>query len=254
MLGKPEGSAPIVPFKLSDPVSILMPVCNEVDVINAVIEEWVEAVIRFLPAGSELVLDDCSSDGTEERLKALAVKYPFIRLNFSTRDGFFNSAMRLYRLSRCPLIFFTDSDGQYVPAEFWKIASHIDDYDMVHGTKVDRKDPMYRVKASYVFNALLRQGFGTSCVDTNSAFRLIRRALLDSVLGDIRHLRMLPNAELYLRAFAKGFRIKDVPISHRPRQYAKSRSLPLKSFGFECWRAFRGISTLRKEIIDTGLE
>jgi glycosyltransferase involved in cell wall biosynthesis len=207
-----------------------------------------DQVIRFLPEGSEMVLDDCSTDGTEHRLVELVKTYPVLRLNFSKRDGFFKSAMRLYGLAQCPLVFFTDSDGQYVPREFWRIAAHIDNYDMVHGAKQNRKDPFYRITASAVFNALMRRWFKSKCVDVNSAFRLIKRPLLNSVLGDIKYLRMLPNTEMYLRAEAKGFKIKNVMVPHRPRKYAKSRSLPFKRFGFECYSAFCGALKLRQEL------
>jgi dolichol-phosphate mannosyltransferase len=236
---------------LKEPVSILMPVCNEADVIEDVIEEWVREVIQYCPAGSEMVLDDCSNDGTEKILLGLAARYPFIRVNFAPRDGFFNSAMRLYKLARCPLIFFTDSDGQYVPAQFWKIASHIDDHDMVHGAKIDRKDPVYRIRASFVFNALIRRIFGSRCDDVNSAFRLIRRPMLTAVLPDIRHLAMLPNAEMYIRAEAMNFRIRNVSVMHRERKYGKSRSLPLKSFLGECFRALTGLLKLRTAVKKT---
>ena len=240
--------------KLAQPVSIPMPVCNEADVIEDVIDEWIREVIVHLPAGSELVFDDCSNDGTERILERLASAHLFIRVNFAPRDGFFNSAMRLYRLARCPLVFFTDSDGQYVPAEFWSIAGHIADYDMVHGAKVARKDPFYRIKASSIYNTLTRWLFASGCSDVNSAFRLIRRPLLNSVLDQIHHLRMLPNSEIYIRAERQGFRIKNVPVAHRDRKYGKSRSLPLKAFARECWMAFRGILALRRELAHESIE
>ena len=234
--------------ELPEPVSILMPACNEADIIVEVVDEWVNDVLRFCPAGSELVFDDCSNDGTEKILRDLAVKYPFIRINFAPRDGFFKSTMRLYRLATCPLIFFTDSDGQYVPAQFWEVARYIGDYDMVHGAKVDRKDPLYRVRASYVFNMLIRVMFRSRCQDVNSAFRLIRRPMLNAVLHKIHHLTMLPNAELYIRGEAAGFRIKNIAVMHRERKYGKSRSLPFKVFARECWKAFIGLIRLRTEV------
>lgn len=227
---------------------MLMPICNEVDIIDEVMEEWFDKVMRFLPAGSEMILDDCSNDGTELRLPELAKKYPYMRINYAARDGFFNSAMRLYRLSRNPLIFFTDSDGQYVPSEFWKIAVEIGQYDMVHGAKVNRKDPFFRISASFVFNRLIQNWFHSGCIDVNSAFRLMRRSVLTSVLDDIHLLHMLPNAELYLRAEAKGFKIKNVLVSHRSRKYAKSRSLPFRRFGFEFWRAYKSARVLQIEL------
>jgi dolichol-phosphate mannosyltransferase len=233
---------------LREPVSILMPVFNEADLIEEVIEEWVQKVLQHCPPGSELRLDDCSTDETPAILRRLAVKYPFIHVNFAPRDGFFASMIRLYQSATCPLVFFTDSDGQYVPEDFWLIAENIDQYDMVHGVKVNRQDPFYRVAVSDASNSLLRLLFQSQCQDANSAFRLIRRHMLASVIPDLRHMRMMPNAEVYLRAEAKHFRIKNVPVSHLPRKSGKSRGLPLGRFTIACAEVFVSILRLRQEM------
>lgn len=225
-----------------------MPVCNEADIIEEVVEEWATDVLQYCPEGSELVFDDCSNDGTEVILERLMKKYPFVRVNYAARDGFFNSALRLYRLAKCPLVFFTDSDGQYVPAEFWNVAQYIGEFDMVHGAKNGRKDPKYRVWTSLVFNRIIRAMFGSKGRDVNSAFRLIRRPVLTAVVPKIHQLTMLPNAELYLRAEAAHFKIKNVPVPHRVRKWGKSRSLPFKVYVRECGNAFAGLVKLRAEL------
>jgi glycosyltransferase involved in cell wall biosynthesis len=225
-----------------------MPVCNEADVINSVLDEWAQGVFAHLRDGSELILDDCSTDGTTELIERASGRYPFIRLLRSPRDGFFASAMRLYSAASCPYVFFTDSDGQYVPADFWEIAAQIGDFDMVHGAKKSRQDPLYRLGSSFGFNALVRMLFHSDCVDVNSAFRLIRRELLEDVLPDISRLGLLPNAEMYIRAEKLGYRIRNVPIRHRPRQFGKSRGVPRRSFVVECSRAFAGLWRLRADV------
>lgn len=230
------------------PVSVLMPICNEADVIRDVIEEWQSSVFSKLPAGSELVLDDCSDDGTLEILEELRREFSFIRVNRCVRDGFFNSAIRLYRLAKNELIFFTDSDGQYVPADFWRIYERIDECEMVHGYKSGRCDPLYRKAGSLLFNAVSRAYFGSRAKDVNSAFRLIRRQSLDAVLDSIRHLRMMPNAELYLRLERQGNRICNVPVRHRPRSNGPSRSIPLFKFFREGFFALVGLRRLRLEL------
>ena len=235
--------------KLAQAVSILMPVCNEVDVIDTVLEEWTTEVLDHLPEGSEMVFDDCSTDGTTELLERWCERYPSMRINRSKRDGFFNSAMRLYRLAECDLVFFTDSDGQYVAADFWKVAALIEHNDMVHGATVDRHDPRYRLTFSGVYNVIVREMFGSVAVDANSAFRLVRRELLDAVLPQIRHLRMLPNSEMYIRAERMGFRIQNIAVRHRPRMHGVSQSLPPRVFFVECWRAYKGLKALRDELI-----
>jgi len=238
--------------ELAEAVSVLMPVYNEIDVIDTVIGEWIRDVFDHLPEGSELVFDDCSTDGTTAAIERWQERHPFIRINRSERDGFFNSAMRLYGLAGCDLVFFTDSDGQYVAEDFWKVARQIDSNDMVHGAKVDRHDPRYRLTFSGVYNVIVREMFGSVAVDANSAFRLVRRELLDAVLPEIRHLRMLPNSEMYIRAERMGFRIQNVPVRHRPRLHGVSRSLPRGVFFTECWRALRGLRALRDELAAAG--
>jgi glycosyltransferase involved in cell wall biosynthesis len=236
----------------ASPISILMPVFNEIDVIRDVVAEWQEEVLRFLPPGSEMLFDDCSTDGTRETLEEMGSRQPFIRVMSSPRDGFFNAAMRLYRGARNPVVFFTDSDGQYVPSEFWRLTPHLDEHDIVHGAKIDRQDPWYRITASHVFNRIATRMFGVRSDDINSAFRLVKRAVLDALLDRLGHLTMLPNAEMLIRAEMAGFRVKSILVRHRARQYGASRGLPPSSFLAECVNAYRGLRTLRDELTGTG--
>ena len=79
-------------IKLREPVSILMPVSKEGDVIEEVVEEWVREVISHLPQGSELLFDEAvSTEGTREILQRLSKKYPFINV-----DGIVKSLNKLF--------------------------------------------------------------------------------------------------------------------------------------------------------------
>lgn len=235
-------------YRLTQPVSILMPVCNEADIVEEVIEEWINEVFVYLPEGSELVLDDASNDGTEEILQYLARKYPFIHIyHQNKKDGFFRAALRLYQAAQCPLIFFTDSDGQYVPSEFWKIAPLIEDYDMVHGAKIARKDSIHRIFASFCFNRISRLLFDYNYQDINSAFRLMHRQVIDDLLVKVQHMPTLLNAELLLRSHIEGYRIKSIGVAHRSRKYGVSRGLPLKTFILESYRAYEGLLKIKFE-------
>jgi hypothetical protein len=226
-----------------------MPVCNEAAVIDDVVREWEREVFCHLPAGSELVFDEGDSrDGTRERLLALRAELPFIRILFSPRDGFGASARRLYREARCPLVFFTDSDGQYVAREFWQVAAVFAACDMAHGAKVNRQDPLYRRVASAGFNQLARSYFGVAVADINSAFRLLSKSMVDDLLPQVHCMPTLLNAELLLRAVAAGYSVKQVDVAHRPRADGESRGLPPARFARECLQAYRGLAELRREL------
>jgi len=234
------------PQRLREPVSILMPVCNEAEVIEEVIEEWVGEVLRHLPAGSELVFDDgASTDGTRDILARMARQYPFLRVIDSPRDGFAASARRLYQTARCPLVFFTDSDGQYAASEFWKLADFISQYDVVHGAKRDRQDPLFRRVFSAAFNRIASLLFDQPYDDINSAFRLMRTGAIRKALERVSVMPTLFNAELLLRCLQENLTIRQVPVLHRRRRAGRSRGLPAHRYLLEGWWALKGLFKIK---------
>jgi glycosyltransferase involved in cell wall biosynthesis len=242
-------SSGIVLGTITQPVSVLMPVCDEAAVIEDIVREWEAEVFRYLPAGSELLFDDgASRDGTLERLERLRSEFSFIRILYSQRDGFGAAARRLYRDARCPLVFFTDSDGQYVAREFWKVAAVFGACDLAHGVKLNRQDPLYRRIASAGFNRLARHAFDIGIGDINSAFRLLSKSMVDDLLPRVHCMPTLLNAEFLLRAVAVGYSVRQVDVAHRPRAHAKSRGLPASRFARECLWAYCGLAELRREL------
>ncbi len=221
---------------LTEPVSILMPVYNEPDIIQSVIEEWHQEVITFLPSGSELLFDDASNDRTTQILYNLKKRYPYIQIHHTERDGFGNAAKRLYIRAKNPLVFFTDSDGQHLPEDFWVLAkamrtSDIDGYDMLHGYKVNRKHPYYQIVGSALFNAFVRFLFSSEGRDINSSFKLIKRSLVQDQVPKLAYVPNFINSELYIRAEKAGYRIHNIPVGHRARYIGESKvSTPVSYF------------------------
>jgi glycosyltransferase involved in cell wall biosynthesis len=228
---------------LKQPVSILMPVYNEAEVIEAVVEEWVADVIRYLPEGSELVFDEGgSNDGTREILGRLCTKYPFIRVIYNERkDGFANAARRLYTSAKCPWVFFTDSDGQYIASDFWKIAKFADRYDYIRGGKIGRKDPIFRRIASAIFNKSANFIYNFNHFDINSAFHLIKREVVLDLLPQITVMPLLIHTEMIIRAELANYEIKQIYVMHRERKAGQSRGLPTWRFIFDSLAALKGL-------------
>src|ERR1041384_8047481 len=226
-------------YPLAHPVSILMPVCNEADVIEDVVEEWVRDVFQYLPEGSEFLIDEAAStDGTREILARLCQKYAFLHVTYrQTKDGFAAAARRLYAGARCPYVFFTDSDGQYVAEDFWKLVKHIDRYDLIHGAKLGRKDPFVRRLCSAIFNKLANFLFELRYLDINSAFRLGKNSVVQALLNEQPVMPTLINAEFLLRCELMNFDIRQVYIRHRERKYGRSRGLPLRRYPWEAFLA-----------------
>lgn len=250
---------PVIEFQ--EPVSILMPVSNEADVIEEVVEEWVREVISHLPPSSELLFDEAAStDGTREILQRLTIKYPFINVEYrDKKDGFANAARRLYERAKCPWIFFTDSDGQYVASDFWKLAKNIDgQYDLIRGAKIGRKDPFVRRIASAIFNKIIQFLFNINYLDFNSAFFLIRRDALRDILMHLNCMPTLINTELLLRLELENYSIKQVYVLHRQRLFGVSRGLAPNVFMQHSIKAVKGLyaikASYRSRKYGTGVE
>jgi glycosyltransferase involved in cell wall biosynthesis len=219
--------------------------------VAQILNEWEAQVLQYLPQGSELIIEDASDDGTDAAIqiwisnhKAYAVRF----FHREQRDGYFNAVYRLYMNARCPYVFISDADGQYVPSDFWKIVPYMNDYDMVHGVKTHRNDPGYRIWASFIFNKVSQILFHHSFRDINSAHRLIKREVVIQILPHICRMRVLLNAELLLRLYAGGFKIKEIDIDHRPRLEGTSKGLPAATYVKESWGALRGLIQLKSDL------
>jgi dolichol-phosphate mannosyltransferase len=234
--------------KVTEPVSLLLPVCNEAEGIESIVVEMMEVVFRYLPEGSEFLINEGgSTDGTKDVLRDLSARWPVLDISYKEeKEGFANAARSLYRRARCPLLFFSDSDGQCVVSEFWKLVPHIADADFVLGRKKIRYDPLLRRISSRCFNALARAIFHLPLYDINYGFRLSRREALMDVLPHVKHMPTLLNAEVTIVAVLRGHRVKEVPVYHRPRLYGVSRGLVPNSMLRESWVAFKGLRAMAR--------
>jgi glycosyltransferase involved in cell wall biosynthesis len=231
------------------PVSALLLVYNEAEVIEDVAGGLYREVVRKIPGSELLIAEDGSTDGTKEILARIVPAMPGARLaQGKERKGYTRAYKDALRLCRNELIFFSDSSGKHDPRDFWKLAEKIGEYDMVIGCKTDRRDPFYRVLISRVFNFLVSRYFGCNFRDINSGFRLMRRAAVGAVLDEDWYMKHLINFEFTLRVMAHGFRVGEVPVSHTARSHGPSRGLPLRKIPEAIVMALRAFPRLKKDM------
>lgn len=116
---------------MSETVTICLPVLNEVDVIQFVIEEWID-IVEKLPDGSKVLVENGGSiDGTIKILENLQAAHKNLDVVYRDKaDGFGNAAKRLLISPETKWVFFTDSDGQYVAEDFWILWNRRDSFDI----------------------------------------------------------------------------------------------------------------------------
>jgi len=203
-------------------VSLLLPVHNEAEIIERTILEFYNEIGTKIPL-EICVSEDGSTDGTKDILLQLNEKIPLMLVLGERRKGYLGGVKDGLRKMHSDFVFFTDSDGQHVASDFWKLYEKREDYDMIIGRKIRRSDPAHRVVISKVFHLLVRTLFRLPIHDPDTAFRLINVKVIDKVLEETRFLEYSFWTEFTVRAHTKGFRLYEVPVIHKDRLKGSTR-------------------------------
>jgi dolichol-phosphate mannosyltransferase len=229
-------------------VTICMPVLNEAEVIHSVLVEWIQ-VVSELPEGSHILIEDGgSTDGTTEILRNYALRSKHLKIIYRQKpEGFGKAARSLLSSASTHWVFFTDSDGQYVANDFWKLWHRRENLDLVRGIKLGRKDPLFRRLTSYIWNRLIFLMFQIPLADINVAFFLVKRDELEKIISKCKFLDLLVVSEVMIRLVTNNCLYgSDVYILHRERSNGKSRAIPARkliSVGLSHFKGLRRIKT-----------
>lgn len=227
------------------PVSVVMPVYNEEGIIERTVRDYYSEIVDKIPGSEMVIVDDCSTDNSPLILKDLSEELPNIRVMRTQENGGHGRALRLaFENVRCDLIFHTDSDYQNDPRDFWKLYNEIEAEDLVIGYRAERNDPIPRLIITRLVILVNFVLFGSYIRDANSPFKLIRSSCLQDSLKDIRNDVFAPSILLAITAKKKGYRLKEVPVSHLSRKTGRVSIVKWKLVRV-CFQTLREIYQLR---------
>ena len=218
-------------------LSVVVPVFNEQDNVEPLVDEIVDALRTVVPF--EIVyVDDNSRDGTLEKLQQLKSRVPELRvIRHVTQSGQSTAVRNGVKAARGEWIATLDGDGQNDPADIPKLlaerARAAADVKLFAGWRVHRQDSGSKRWASTLANAIRSRMLHDATPDTGCGIKLFERdAFLD--LPHFNHMhRYLP--ALMQRA---GWKTLSVPVNHRARSTGVSK---YNNFN----RALVGIADLR---------
>ena len=218
---------------MSAPLSIVMPVYNEAPVIKKVVAGLITAIADRIDGAEIVIVDDCSTDGTYEILRRLADADPRLCVERNERNSGHGPTMRrAIELSTGERIFHIDSDGQFVPEDFWRLWSRRDHADLVLGVRAVRHDPRHRLLLTRLVRLAVRMISGKPMGDPNVPFKLFRRALWDDARAFIAPDALAPSIMLAIVAAVRGWTMAEVEVTHlaRPHGVSTLRLLRLARF------------------------
>lgn len=201
-------------------LSVVIPVLNEADSLAALHQELCEVAAAHGYNLDIVFVDDGSTDGSWDAICRLAVSDPHVTgLRFRRNFGKAAALSAGFAQARGELVMTLDADLQDDPHEIPRfLAEMANDKDVVSGWKKVRYDPWHKVGPSRVFNWMVSTLTGVKLHDHNCGMKCYRREIFKEVrlYGELH--RFVP-----VLAAARGFRIGEIVIGHRRREFGHSK-------------------------------
>jgi glycosyltransferase involved in cell wall biosynthesis len=212
-------------------LSVFFPAYNDSGTIASMVIRAVQSASALTPDYEVIVVNDGSHDATPQIIDELARTYPSVRvIHHPTNRGYGGALQTGFRSATKDLVFYTDGDAQYDPAELavlWQAMTP--DADLVNGYKISRSDPLHRIIIGRFYHHLVSLMFGLTVRDVDCDFRLMRRSIFDRVIltktSGVICLEMMKKIE------DAGFRIVEVPVHHYHRAFGKSQFFNFRRIG-----------------------
>lgn len=198
-------------------ISVALPAYNEEASLPRTVPWVVEGLRRVTDEFEVVIVDDGSRDRTAEVVRTLSQAHPEVRLvQHPMNLGYGAAVWTGITSGQKEFVFFTDADGQFDIEELRRFVPFAGEYDLIIGYRAPRRDPPLRLVNAFGWKMFVTLLFGYVARDIDCAFKLFRRDILDQVYVDSRGAAF--SAEFLVKARDKGFRIKELPVKHLPRE------------------------------------
>jgi len=209
---------------------VVIPTYNEAGNVPNIVPQ----VLAQDPRLEILVVDDNSPDGTGQLAAAIAAREP--RVHVLHREGKLGLGTAYLTGFRWALdrgydyVFEMDADFSHDPEHLKQFLKAIEEADLVLGSrylggKVTIVNwPMPRLLLSYCANVYARWVTGLRIWDLTGGFKCFRRRVLEAIdLPRVRSNGYAFQIEVSVRAWRKGFTLKEIPIVFVDRTEGQSK-------------------------------
>jgi glycosyltransferase involved in cell wall biosynthesis len=233
-------------------LTIIVPLYNEEANLLRVAQELSTFVKRSKSSTRVLFVNDGSTDKSATQIESLCSDndlFNFIHLK--ENKGLSTALKAGIDQVGTDYTGYIDADLQTSPADFDKLIEFAEQFDLVTGIRVNRKDGLIKKISSSIANGFRRSVTNDGVTDTGCPLKIIRTDIAKQIPFFNGMHRFLPALVLLI-----GGTVKEVPVNHYPRLAGKSKyHLRNRIFGplVDLW-AFCWIKRnyIRYEIIGKG--
>ena len=208
-------------------LSVVMPVFNEADTVATV----VKTVLAQRPVQQFVIVDDCSSDGTWEKLQPLAQNEPRVKLIRHEYNQGKGAALRTgFAHATAPIVIIQDADSEYDPAEYYRLLIPIlsGKADVVFGSRfmgagAHRVLFYWHSLGNKLLTTLSNMASGLNLTDMEVCYKTFRREIIQGI--SIKENRFGFEPEITAKVAKLKVRIYEVAISYYGRTYAEGKKI-----------------------------
>jgi len=210
-------------------ISVVIPVFNEKDTILEVINR-----VKKVSIDKEIIIvDDCSSDGTQKVLKSILNDNKDIGILFHEKNQGKGAALRTgFKHVRGDIVIIQDADLEYDPEEYHQLIAPIIDgrADVVYGSRFLGGPHRVLFFWHYVGNKILvnfsNMFTNINLTDMETCYKVFRASLLSKFT--IRSNRFGIEPEITAKFAKLKCKIYEVPISYSGRDYSEGKKINWK--------------------------
>jgi glycosyltransferase involved in cell wall biosynthesis len=211
-------------------LSIVIPCYNEKNTIDAIIAAVKEAPI----ADKEIiVVDDCSTDGTRDVLRA-RIESQVHKVIYHERNQGKGAALRTgFAAATGDVVVVQDADLEYDPQEYPLLMEPIlrGKADVVFGSRFAGGGPhrvvyFWHMMGNKFLTLLSNMFTNINLTDMETCYKMFRREVIQGITIEENRFGFEP--EITAKVARGGFRIYEIGISYYGRTYAEGKKINWK--------------------------
>lgn len=213
-------------------LSVIMPALNEEDNIAQALSNVIDALRKFNVDGEIIVVNDGSTDNTENIVKAMVDDNSNIKIvSHNTPQGIGASFWDGVRVASKDAVVMIPADGENDAAEIIRYLGLLDFVDIINPYVVNKHiRPLFRNILSNIFLLIINLTFNL-CLNYTNGTVIYRRVVLGEV--NPQEKGFFYQVEALIKLIKKGYMFAEVPYRLAERGSGKSKAMS--------WRSLKGV-------------
>jgi len=218
-------------------LSILIPAYNEENTIQVILDKVNEVVLPNDIQKEIVIVNDCSSDGTVEKVQKYIAEHSDMDIRFFSQEKNMGKGAAINRaIKECTgdYLIVQDADLEYDPHEYALLLKPVfmDNADVVYGSRFVGHHPhrilfYWHSIGNKMLTRLSNMMTNLNLTDMETCYKLIRSSIAKSIKIKENRFGIEPEITAKL-AKIKNIRIYEVGISYYGRTYEEGKKIGWK--------------------------